>query len=138
MAGGISVEAIYSDYLAAFNNEDLEALERFLAPELVFDWGNAMPPLVGWDAFNSFYTTAWSHFREHVVASSLRIDGLRLTAWIDNHVSVFRDWPDCPIEPMCAGDVLEVDGWMAYDFDDDGRITRISDLTLPPTKQELS
>lgn len=137
MAGDISVEAIFSDYLAAFNNEDLEGLETFLTPEVVFDWGDAMASLVGRDAFNTFYTSAWSHFREHVVASSLRIDGLRLTAWIDNHVSVFRDWPDCPIEPMCAGDVLEVAGWMAYDFDGDGRITRISDLTPQPTKQEM-
>ena len=138
MAGGISVEAIFSDYIAAFNNEDLEGLERFLAPDVIFDWGDAMPPLVGRDAFNSFYTMAWSHFHEHVVASNLQIENPRLTAWIDNRVSVFRDWPDCPIGPMRAGEELEVAGLMAYDFDDDGRIARISDLTTQPTTQEMS
>lgn len=137
MAVATSLESIFSDYLAAFNNQDLKALEAFLTPDVVFDWGDAVSPLVGRDAFNTFYTTAWSHFREHVVASSLRIENFRLTAWIENHVSVFRDWPACPIVPMSAGESIEVAGLMAYDFDDDGRITRISDLTPQPTTQEM-
>ena len=133
------LSTVYAQYLAAFNARDRDAVWSHLAPDLVFDWGGAVPTLVGRTAFDDFFATLWVHLREHVVATDVEIVGTTLTARITNHINVTRDWPDSPLFPMTAGDSFTVAGPMAYEFD--GRlISRITDLTpsTPTDSQEIS
>lgn len=108
--------ATYLDYISAFNAADLPAVARHLAEDLVFDWGEVMPALVGRHGFLDFYRTAWQHFDEELTVSDIRTEGERLSAHISTRISVHADWPDCPIRPMHAGEDFTVSGRMAYRF----------------------
>jgi ketosteroid isomerase-like protein len=106
----------YLAYIAAFNAGDLPAVAEHLTEDVVFDWGDTMPALVGRDAFTAFYGLAWKHFAEHLTVSDVRAEGDRLSARLETAISVHADWPDCPIEPMYAGTQFTVSGRMAYRF----------------------
>ena len=77
---------VYAEYLAAFNDADLGAVARHLTDDVVFDWGEVMPPLIGRHAFVDFYAEAWRHFEETITASDISADETALTAWIDGCV----------------------------------------------------
>lgn len=111
--------ARYLAYVTAFNAADLLAVGEYLAEDLVFDWGDTMPALVGRDAFTEFYSLAWRHFAEHLTVSDIRAEGDRLSAHLETAISVHADWPDCPIRPMYAGTQFTVSGRMGYRFRDD-------------------
>ena len=123
--------ATYLDYVAAFNAGDLAAVVEHLTEDLVFDWGDTMPALVGRDAFTGFYALAWRHFSEQLTVADVRADGDRLSAYLVTAINVHHDWPDCPIRPMYAGMRFTVSGRMGYRFRDD-RICHIADDD-PPT-----
>jgi len=124
--------ARYLAYVGAFNAADLRAVGEYLAEDLVFDWGDTMPALVGRDAFTDFYARAWRHFGERLTVSDIRAADDRLSAHLDTTISVHTDWPDCPIRPMYAGTRFTVSGRMAYRFRD-GLICRIADDDSPTT-----
>lgn len=124
--------ARYRAYVAAFNAADLPAVASHLAEDVVFDWGDTMPALVGRDAFTNFYALAWRHFSEQLTVSDIRADGDRLSAHLVTAISVHRDWPDCPIEPMHAGTDFTVSGRMSYHFRGD-LICHIADDDLSTT-----
>ncbi|MEP6843101.1 MAG: nuclear transport factor 2 family protein [Pseudolysinimonas sp.] len=119
------LEARYADYVQAFNAHDFTALERYLAPDVVFEWGDVMPDLIGRDQFFTFYRTAWTYFDETIEARVLSSEGDTLTAWIDTRLTIIRDWPDCPIQPYVAGEVHNVNGEVVYQFRD-GLITHLA------------
>jgi len=123
---GDRLVAHYLAYIAAFNAGDLPAVAEHLTEDLVFDWGDTMPALMGRDAFTDFYALAWSHFSEQLTVSDVRADGDRLSAYLDTAISVHTDWPDCPIRPMLAGARFTVSGRMRYRFRAD-RICHIGD-----------
>lgn len=128
------VAATYRRYVDAFNAHDFDALEDFLASEVVFEWGGVMDDLVGRDAFFAFYREAWDHFDERIEARVVLTEGDGLRAWIDTELRVFRNWPDCPIRPFAAGDVVRVSGLMDYRFRN-RQIVRIADAD-PPSEFE--
>lgn len=116
---------VYRDYLSAFNVGDFETLERYLAPDLVFDWGGHMPTMRSRAEMFAFYREAWTYFEETVTASDVEVDGDRLYATVSTELRIFRDWPDCPLGPMRVGP-FSVAGPMAYRFEN-GRIVHIAD-----------
>lgn len=122
--------ASYLDYVTAFNAADLHAVARHLAEDLVFDWGDVMPALVGRHAFLDFYRTAWQHFDEELTVSDLHNEDDRLSAHISTRIRVHTDWPDCPIRPMDAGACFTVSGRMNYLFHGD-RICHIAEDIHP-------
>ena len=124
--------ASYLAYVTAFNAADLDAIARHLAENVVFDWGDVMPALVGRRAFVDFYRTAWQHFDEELTVSDIRTDGDRLSAYLSTRIDVHTDWPDCPIRPMYAGTGFTVSGRMRYRFHD-GLICHIADADTSPT-----
>ena len=118
--------APYLDYVTAFNAADLRAVARHLAEDVVFDWGDVMPALVGRHAFLDFYRTAWQHFDEELTVSDIRTAGDQLSAHLSTRVEIHTDWPDCPIRPMYPGAGFTVSGRMRYRFHGD-RICHIAD-----------
>ena len=125
----------YLAYIAALNAGDLRAVADHLTEDIVFDWGNTMPALIGRDAFTGFYALAWSRFSEHLTVSEIRAQGDRLSAYLDTAISVHADWPDCPIRPMYAGTRFTVSGRMRYLFRAD-RICHIADDPSTTTPEE--
>ena len=126
--GGGDPDAVrrrYREYLEAFNAKDLVALEGFLAPDIIFEWGDVMDDLVGREAFFSFYRTAWQHFDEHISATIVSVDDERIVADVHNELTVVRDWPDSPLRPYRAGETHILTGLMTYNLRD-GMIVRIS------------
>ena len=124
--------APYLDYVTAFNAADLHTVARHLAEDVVFDWGDVMPALVGRQAFLAFYGTAWQHFDEELTVSGIRTEGDMLSAHISTRITVHTDWADCPIRPMYAGAPFTVSGRMAYRFRG-GRICHIAEVDHPST-----
>lgn len=115
----------YREYLTAFNAKDIIALEGFLAPDVVFEWGDVMDDLVGRDAFFSFYSTAWQHLDEHITATIVSADDERIVADVHNELTVVQDWLDSPLRPYRAGETHILTGLVTYDLRD-GMIVRIS------------
>jgi ketosteroid isomerase-like protein len=113
---GERLVAPYLDYVNAFNAADLHAVARHLAEDVVFDWGDVMPALVGRQAFLDFYGRAWQHFDEELTVSGIRTEGNMLSAHISTGIKVHTDWADCPIRPMYAGAHFTVSGRMTYRF----------------------
>ncbi|GAB3633818.1 hypothetical protein GCM10027421_31710 [Microbacterium shaanxiense] len=126
--GGGAADAVrrrYREYLEAFNGKDLVALEGFLSPDIVFEWGDVMDDLVGREAFFSFYRTAWQYLDENVSATIVSADDERIVADVRNELTVVRDWTDSPLRPYRAGETHSLAGLMTYDLRD-GMIVRIS------------
>lgn len=120
-----SLQSWYEEYLATFNAQDVAGLERFLAPEIVFDWGGEMADLEGREAFFDFYREAWQHFTEHVTGRIIEADEHHIRAWIENTIEVIADWPDSPLRPYAKGEVIHLAGEMVYTLNR-RRITRIA------------
>jgi ketosteroid isomerase-like protein len=123
----LDLTATYREYVAAFNARDVAALERFLSPEVVFDWRGLIPTMYGRDAMLGFYSEAWTYFDELIDGQDITVHGDVLRCRVDTRLDVRRDWPDCPIQPMRAGEVIEVSGRLQYVFDA-GRINHIMEL----------
>jgi ketosteroid isomerase-like protein len=122
------MHAEFEQYVSAFNAQDVPALERHLDPAVVFDWHGEIPTLYGRDAMLGFYAEAWTYFDERIEASDIDVRGDVLRATIRTRLDVFRDWPDCPIQPFARGEQVEVSGRLQYVFNG-GRINHIMELT---------
>ena len=118
--------ARYEAYLAAFNAKDFAGLERYVSPDVVFDWNGAMPTMHGRSAMFDFYREAWTHVEERVSASDIEVEADVLRATITNELRVYRDWPDCPLGPMHAGPPFKISGPMEYLYSN-GRIIHIAE-----------
>lgn len=62
------LETRHVEYTAAFNSKDFGLLTSWLDENLLFEWGDDMPDLVGRDAFFASYRVAWVHFDERISA----------------------------------------------------------------------
>jgi ketosteroid isomerase-like protein len=117
----------YQEYLACFNAEDFEGLEKYMAEDLYFFRGR-FPPLIGRKSFFKFYKKAWQHLEEHITIHSMEVFERNITVNLTNNLHVFKTWPNCVFGTYNKGLIKELTGYVVYTFDNQGKIVVIVDL----------
>ena len=122
-------QALFEDYIAAFNTGNLDAVATYLHPDVFFDRGE-WPPLTRRESFVAFYRDLWAHADEHLVLGATVWDGATLHARLHVSLNVHHDLPDFVGGALRAGDRLEsLPNHLRYWFRDD-QIVKIVDLEL--------
>jgi hypothetical protein len=117
-------EAFIRAYIDCFNNRDFTCLDKIYAANLKYDGQNWT--LSSKEEFFNFYRRAWRHLAEHITILEVRSAGDKAFVDLQNRVEVFKDYPDFPSRALKAGDVLNLEGTVAYTIKNN-RITHICD-----------
>lgn len=125
------IRETYSEYIKRFANHDWKGLREYVADNIYFYWGACMPPLVGKNAFISFFEKASEFWDEQPTAENVEITIPILRAWINNKIEVKKNWENSPFKAFGmnpkAGDTYNPKGYVNYVFNEDGQIAIIID-----------
>ncbi|MAW82787.1 MAG: hypothetical protein CMI63_21355 [Parvularcula sp.] len=105
-------EAFIRAYIDCFNNQDFACLDRVYADDLRYEGQHWT--LSSKEEFFTFYRKAWEHLSEHITVLNVRSEGDKAFVDLQNRIDVFKSYPDFPSRPLMAGDVLNLEGTVAY------------------------
>jgi ketosteroid isomerase-like protein len=120
--GGGSDEQAFRGYIAAFNRNDFDELERYYAQDVEFE-GRAAT-LHGRDELLRFYRGVKSRIRETIAIQDIVVGERALVADLITELQPLEDWPDFPTGPLRKGETRRSQNFIWYDLAG-GRFIRI-------------
>ena len=124
------VEKAYREYVACFNQRDLDCITNYFGEDFVFK--GPIWTLHGIPEFKAFYINAWRHFNEHLTIKSIEVRPNQIIVDVYNQLSVSNDFPDFAAGPLKKGDNHLVSGPIVYTLKN-GRVCHIeSETRLSP------
>ena len=120
---GGAMREVFHRYVEQFNSGKPEGLAPFFAPDVVLNLPGR--ELIGAEAIVAHYRRSFSFLIEWLRVDTLIVDDRGLAAELFTRFTAHRDYPDFHARPLKKNDVYIVTTFVLYDFDAQGRFTRI-------------
>lgn len=109
-----AARTLLSAYFAAFNRQDMVALESFYHPDCRFVTRPGFSNPDRRAAILSFYRTLWSHADETIVLRDVTVAGGEFVAEIETRIVAHVDMPDFGTDGLTAGQCLVLCSRVGY------------------------